>query len=230
MRLRARKVAEQWEQAREDWQRKHDASEQLIRWSRRRAWTVFCTLTSRVSRSPAGMQAACLHFLADTDSYSGVTAALWAVEPHEDATRHHAHMLLSLRSDVQSTIFSVPPTPSQPCWSESADAWRDWYVPVKERAWKRFGTCRLWPMRRSESALIWYVLKYVTKQIRESSPRTAYPSWDRIIRTSSHSFISGQTTEIASTTWRGEPRMGESDLPWGIWTYNTKAHYTPPEA
>lgn len=162
----------------------------------------------------------CGRFLADTLYSSGVMAALWAVEPHADASRHHAHMLLSLRSDVQSTIFSAPPTHLQTTCDVSQQKWRGWYVPIKESAWRRFGTCRLWPMKQSEYALLWYVLKYVTKQIRDDSPRTAYPLLERVTAEISETFIKGRSTRIASRSWTKEPRQSERDLPWGIWTYH----------
>lgn len=132
-------------------------------------WDIYWTQTYRGQHSEVGAQQRWLRFLAESSLLSILAAHMWAVEPHASTPSHHVHALLSMKSLTSLGVF----------WKE----WRGW----KERAWGTMGKALI--LRTSETAPIWYVLKYVLKEASGGS---------------------------ATTMGNGRNRSAENL--WGIWT------------
>ena len=186
-------------------------TEALLDWCSLRTWGVFYTQTFKRQASSATVAAASLRFLAGTLFRSGVTAALWAVEPHADNHRHHAHMLLSLNSTGQSMIYSQLQLDLSPQPRLCTGSWRTWYQHIKREA-QSMGHARLYPVLSSKSGLVSYVTKYVCKGLsakttlrypKKSSPNCSTAALPRIVRS--------------------------EDVDWGFWTWRDvlKSQRTP---
>jgi len=118
---------------------------QTFRVPKPNAWAVrnlWCRALTEVSPNLSGSS----HSRAGSCCSSHVTAALYALEPHNDYPSLHVHSLLSLKRPISVTSFR--------------HAWRSW----KNWSWATMGKA-LW-LQCNHATPVWYVTKYVLKGAR----------------------------------------------------------------
>jgi hypothetical protein len=165
----------------------------LIDWLKRQDWEIWCLQTFRAQCRQWGAQAIWSHCLAEWHSVFGMTAAVFALEPHATGSRWHVHGLLSMNwpekwrrhespSACASQRSSDKCQASKRAWLRSSgsigasriDALAStttksnsiplWRV-AKEHFGKRVGWCRPRPIPQGQStaAILRYTLKYALK-------------------------------------------------------------------
>lgn len=148
----AERVTQAWENPSLNWDLakrvERTAKRKCCAWLSRNRWDIYWTQTFRGRHSENAAERRWQHFLAASSLDLILKAHMWAVERHVSTPSHHVHALLSMKSRTCLTAF-----------------WRDWRR-WKERAWATMGKALI--LRTSETAPIWYLLKYVLKTTNSS--------------------------------------------------------------